>query len=115
MTGKTSGFKATHVVAIAAVAVIGGAGGWYLLGNRGPEVVPAEAALRRLTPEQYENIIADVFGPTIELGGRFEPDLRVDGLLAVGTSKVGMTAAGMEQYDAMARIVANQVVDEVHR
>jgi hypothetical protein len=114
MTGKT-GFSAKHLAAAAVVVVAGGAGAWYALSNRGPDVVPAEASLRRLTPEQYQHIIVDVFGPTIELGGRFEPDLRIDGLMAVGTSKVGMTAAGMEQYDAMARIVANQVVDEAHR
>src|ERR1041385_8692296 len=52
---------------------------------------------RRLTAEQYQNIIADVFGRTIELGGRFEPELRVGGLLAVGTSNVSITAAGMAQ------------------
>jgi hypothetical protein len=70
---------------------------------------------RRLTADEYRTIIADVFGPTVELGGRFEPELRVKGLLAVGTSHVSVTSAGMEQYDAMARAIANQVVDEKHR
>ncbi len=74
-----------------------------------------EPITRRLTPEQYENVIADVFGPAIILGGRFEPEMRVGGLLAVGSSAVSMTATGMEQYDVMARKIAAQVVDESQR
>jgi hypothetical protein len=71
--------------------------------------------VRRLTNDQYANIIRDVFGPSIELGGRFEPELRVNGLLAAGSSHVSMTAAGMEQYDAMARTIAAQVVSPKYR
>ena len=73
------------------------------------------AAMRRLTQEQYKQIINDVFGPTVTLGGRFEPDVRDGGLLAVGASQVSVTAAGLEQYDSMARSIAAQVVDEQHR
>lgn len=72
-------------------------------------------ATRRLTSDQYKNIIDDVFGPTIRLGGRFEPEVRVDGLFEVGASLVSVSPAGMEQYDAMARTIASQVVDEEHR
>src|SRR5689334_1346767 len=64
---------------------------------------PGEMVMRRLSAQQYQNTIADVFGPSIELGGRFEPDLRVGGLLAVGAGTVSITAVGMEQFDAMAR------------
>jgi hypothetical protein len=78
-------------------------------------VVAGEATLRRLSAEQYQNVIADLFGPTIELGGRFEPELRVGGLTAVGAASVSVTAAGMEQYDMMARRIAAQVVDERRR
>src|SRR6202012_285150 len=47
-------------------------------------IASGPAVTRRLSPEQYQNIIADVFGSTIELGGRFEPEMRANGLLAVG-------------------------------
>jgi hypothetical protein len=77
--------------------------------------IAGPVAMRRLTEEQYKQIIADVFGPTIKLGGRFEPDLRDSGLLAVGASEVSVTASGFEQYDAMARSAATQVTDEQHR
>jgi len=71
--------------------------------------------MRRITQDQYRQIIADVFGRTIKLGGRFEPDQRDAGLLAVGASQVSVTASGFEQYDDMARAIAAQVVDERHR
>ncbi len=76
---------------------------------------PSQLVMRRLTGEQYKNIMTDVFGPTIDFGGRFEPDMRADGLLAIGSSHVGVTAAGMEQYDAMSRTIARQIVDPAHR
>ena len=76
---------------------------------------PSDMVMRRLSGDQYQDIIADVFGPTIELGGRFEPDLRVGGLLAVGSSDVSITPSGIEQYDAMARHIAEQVVDAKRR
>ena len=76
---------------------------------------PSQLVMRRLTGEQYKNIITDIFGPTVDFGGRFEPDMRTDGLLAIGASHVGVTAAGMEQYDAMSRTIAAQIVDDKHR
>jgi len=72
-------------------------------------------ALRRLTPEQYTNIVADVFGPRIKVAGSFDPLVRTDGLLAVATAKVAMTPPGFEQFEAAARAVAAQVVDERNR
>jgi hypothetical protein len=74
-----------------------------------------QPVIRRLTPDQYAHIIADVFGPTVKIAGRFEPDMRDNGLLAVGAGHVSVTAAGLEQYDAIARGIAAQVVDEQHR
>ena len=76
---------------------------------------PGPLVQRRLSPEQYRQIIADVFGPFIIFGGRFEPDVREGGLLAIGSGKVGITAKGMEEYDGMARNIAGQVVSEKNR
>lgn len=74
-----------------------------------------EIVMRRLTLDQYQQAIHDVFGPTIEVGGRFDPDFRANGLLAVGAARVGVSSSGMERYDGVARKVASQVVDEDHR
>lgn len=79
------------------------------------EPAAGSAAMRRLTQDQYRQIIADVFGPTVKLSGRFEPDVRESGLLAVGASQVSITSSGLESYDNMARGIAQQVVDENHR
>jgi len=79
------------------------------------DVVSGPATVRRLTQEQYRNIIADVFGPDIDLGGRFEPDIRAEGLIAVGAGQASVTAAGLEQFDKMGRTIGRQVVDEKHR
>lgn len=72
-------------------------------------------AMRRLTPVQYRQAVADAFGPDIEVAGRFEPDSRKDGLVAVGTAIVTVSPAGFEQYEAIARHVASQVVAEENR
>ena len=77
--------------------------------------VPGAPVTRRLSPSQYEAAIRDVFGPTVELGGRFEPEMRRDGLLAIGAGYVSVTSTGMQQYEAMSRAIAAQVVDEKHR
>ena len=68
-----------------------------------------QPSVRRLTESQYRAAIAEAFGPEIEVVGRFEPDMRVGGLAAVGASSVSITPAGFEQYDAIARHVAEQV------
>ena len=76
--------------------------------NRGPLTL-------RLSAAQYRQIIGDVFGPTIKAGGRFEPDIRYKGLLQVGAGRVSVTASGIEQYDASARKIAEQVVSKENR
>ena len=78
-------------------------------------VAGGPAIMRRLTQDQYRNIVADVFGSTIKLGGRFEPDNREEGLIAVGSGQASVTAAGLEQYDKIARSIGDQIVDEQHR
>ena len=81
----------------------------------GAETTEPNGVMRRLSAEQYRRIIADTFGPAIKIVGRFEPDVRYDGLFAVGASRAGITAAGIEHYDTMARAIAAQVVSENNR
>jgi len=83
-----------------------------------PASVGGDATARRLTPDEYRRIIADVFGPGINVSGRFEPDIRtgpVGGLFAVGSGRVSVSATGFEQYDSTARAVAAKVVDTKNR
>ncbi len=104
---------------VAAVAVCGAAiplGADKVIAAAESVTAPGNGVvIRRLSRDQYQTIIADVFGPGMKLGGRFEPVPREEGLLAVGAARVGLTASGFEQYDAIARTIAAQVVDQQHR
>lgn len=80
-----------------------------------PEVGGTQPTMRRLTESQYRQVIADVFGDDVVVGGRFDPINRVDGLLAVGASRSAINASALERYDALARAIAAQVVDPAHR
>ncbi|HET6629830.1 MAG TPA: DUF1592 domain-containing protein [Woeseiaceae bacterium] len=103
-------------VGAAIVLVAGGIAATVMMASSGVgPVLSGPPVTRRLTSVQYQNIIRDVFGGDIDIGGRLPPDLRLEGLLSIGASHVSITAAGMEQYDAMARAIAAQVVDEKHR
>lgn len=69
----------------------------------------------RLSPSQYKQTIADVFGESVEVKGRFEPEQRDKGLLAIGARTKNMTDGGFQSYDEIARVVAAEVTDEQHR
>lgn len=71
--------------------------------------------VHRLTEGQYRASVADIFGPDVNIIGRFPPDLRIDGLLAVGAGAVTVNPASLEQYEEIARGIAAQVTDEAHR
>jgi hypothetical protein len=76
---------------------------------------PYLAGLRRLTETQYRNSIADIFGPGILVQGKFEPDRRIAGLLAAGSTTLSISPSGFEAYAKMADGIARQVVDEKNR
>lgn len=99
----------------AAAVVAGGLNNVALSEQPATPVAEQVPQLRRLTEAQYRRSIADIFGSDIVLNGRFEPDIRVNGLLAAGTSAVSLTPGGAEQYETLARSIAAQVVDPAHR
>ena len=72
-------------------------------------------AMRRLTQSQYRQSVRDVLGQDLEIAGQLEPDIRREGLLAVGSSHVTVTATGFEQYESMAYRIAEQALDEDRR
>lgn len=80
-----------------------------------PDSAGGPAVMRRLTESQYRATIGQIFGKDIPIVGRFEPGLRSEGLIAVGTSEAGISPFSIEQYDASARGIAAAVVSEEHR
>jgi hypothetical protein len=114
-----------EVVGCAVLGVAMYAGASLAQGSAAPDsaAAPAEPAevmggaplIRRLTESQYRATIADVFGPDIPIVGRFEKGVRMEGLLAVGTSTAGISSFSLEQYDASAQAVAAEVVSERRR
>jgi hypothetical protein len=107
-------FTAAAVVALMSAGLYSGGN---LNGNDAQAAVESSesSVLRRLTELQYKNIIRDVFGPDIKIGGRFDPDMREEGLLEVGAGQASISASALGQYVTMARSVAEQVLDEKHR
>jgi len=102
------------VIAISALSVLGCAAPEPDIAL-GDQVDGGPPTVRRLTAEQYRQSVADIFGEDITVAGRFEPDVRSEGLIAVGTSQVTVTPSGLEQYNGIGRNIAAQVVDENHR
>ena len=95
-------------VAFIALALMG-------CGPSEPATNGGPATVRLLTEAQYRNIIADVFGSSITILGRFDAPQRENGLLAVGASKMDITPSALERYDSLARSIAAQVMDEKRR
>src|SRR6185437_4569353 len=69
----------------------------------------------RLSPSQYIHSIGDIFGDSIKVDGRFEPEQRDQGLLAIGARTSNITDSGLESFDDNALSIAGQVVDARHR
>jgi hypothetical protein len=69
----------------------------------------------RISPTQYQQTIADIFGGAIQITGRFEPEVREEGLAAIGAIRASFSDAGVERYDDLARGISKQVMSDVHR
>jgi hypothetical protein len=104
---------------IALMAVVAAIATALLIGHRRHEsdqiVAVGEAQHRLLTPDEYRNVIRDVFGGDIAIGGHYDPLARTDGLLRIGAGRASITPSQFEQFDGMARAIADQMVDEAHR
>jgi hypothetical protein len=84
-------------------------------GDTEPAVTGSAPDMRRLTQEQYANIVADLFGEHIVVGGQFDPLPRTDGLMAIGARTARVTPAGFEKFYELGRSVALQVVSPDNR
>ncbi|WP_293344679.1 DUF1592 domain-containing protein [Phenylobacterium sp.] len=103
------------VFAVAPLALAGCASDTSLQANASAAKPGEVVGMRRLTAAQYRQSVADIFGADIKVQGRFEPEVRREGLLAVGAAGAAVSAAGMEQYYAMAASIAEQATAEGRR
>jgi hypothetical protein len=83
--------------------------------SREPNAVGGPPVMRRLTQSQYRATIAEIFGPEIPIVARFEPGLRDEGLIAIGTSRSGISPFSVEQYHSAALSIAAAVLSAEHR
>ena len=80
-----------------------------------PEVEAREPVLKRLTQEQYRNSVDDLFGEGLVLPS-LEPDIEIDGLIAIGSASTTISPYGVEQYEAASFDIAEQVLaDDARR
>src|SRR5882724_4909190 len=86
MTVNRARFASRTVMVLAAMAI-----GPAVAAAAAEVVASGEPLSVRLSPSQYRQSIADIFGSSISITGRFEPETRDDGLLAVGARKANIT------------------------
>ena len=75
-----------------------------------PETIGSLPGFRRLNQAQYTRSIEQIFGAGLRVPGRFDPPLRVHGLMAIGDGTVTVTPSGIEQYELRAREISAQVL-----
>lgn len=71
--------------------------------------------LRRLTVEQYQNVLKDLFGPAYVMPSDIEELTASDGLVELGASISSLSSSGVEQLEENAFDMAEQALDETHR
>jgi len=80
-----------------------------------PEINGAPPDMRRLTDQQYVNVITDIFGAHIKAESHADPLARNDGLLAVGARTARITPTGFDRYYTEARTIAERVTSREYR
>ncbi len=76
---------------------------------------PPEARAQRLTRAQYVRAVEQVLGKGLLIPKAIEPDVSLDGFIAVGASRTTISARGVEQYEVAAFDLAEQAMAEAHR
>ena len=98
---------------VAACALVGCSGEFNAVHE--PPAVGGPPVMRRLTESEYRATVTDIFGTDVKIAARFEPGLRAEGLIAVGTGQAGVSAFSIEQYHAAALSISADVVSEPRR
>ena len=77
-----------------------------------PDVLPGPGSLPRLTRSQYRHAITDLLGPAIVVPAALEPDIPIEGSVALGTTTLAVSARGVGLYERAAYAIAEQAMAE---
>jgi hypothetical protein len=98
-----------HIPAVSLVGAILCTSGYW-------SAAKAETTFVRLTPEQYQRSVHDIFGPSIRVDdNKVEPGFRTEGLLALGNRKLTVGSSEFASDEAGGQDLADQVVDPRRR
>ena len=114
----TTWIKTGLIAALGALALAGCSGAERAAqptASTEPDSAGTPKHLRALTQDQYLNTLAYVFGPDVQIEPHFPPAQRTDGLLALGTSKGGVSSAQLELYQKAALGVSQLVINPDRR
>ena len=75
-----------------------------------PAFVPGQAALRRLTIEQYTASVHALLGDDVQLTTELEADVAINGSVSIGTSRSTISPHATEKYESAAFELAAQAV-----
>lgn len=75
-----------------------------------PPFAPAPTQLLRLTAEQFDNVVHDLYGEDIVSALPLEPDVRLAGFFAVGAGVDSVSESGVNQYEAQALSIGEQAM-----
>lgn len=99
-------------IGLLSATLLGNAAGY---GADKADVAAGAPQARIITEAQYTNTLGVIFGPGLRFSPNFAPVPRVEGLVAVGTSKAEMTPGALDQLDKVARLVADSVTNRANR
>lgn len=77
----------------------------------GPAPAAGLPSLPRLTRSQYGHAIRDLFGDAVVVPSALEPDVLLDGSLALGAAESALSRRGVEQYERAAYAIATQAME----
>jgi len=117
---RTRTLRTKTSVCLLAAAVLAGSGAGLIAHQSVAKSASASSSVikvstRRVTESQYRNTIRDIFGPQIVVNARFEPEMREEGLLALGSPELLVSTSGLEQHFSLSQSIASQALDETNR
>ncbi len=90
---------------------VGGSSGSGTITENIPPFAPSEPALPRLTTAQYQNVIRDLFGPSIRVP-ELEPDQRLYSFSIIGAATTTLSEHGVDLYSQAAFGIAKAVFSD---